>query len=49
MKEIKDMTIKELKQELVSVEEHIDKFSYGSYELNYRDQLEKELERRSNE
>ena len=49
MNEIKDMTMKELKQELVSVQEHIDMFSYGRYELNYREQLEVELDRRENE
>ena len=47
MKKVKDMTIRELKKELIGVQEHINYFSYGRYELNYREQLENELERRS--
>jgi len=46
MKDIKDMSKKELIEELNAVEQHIELFAYGRYELNYREQLLMELGRR---
>jgi hypothetical protein len=46
--ELKTMTKKQLKQELVSVEEHIENFSYGKYELYYREAVLRELDAREN-
>lgn len=46
MKEIKDMTNKELKEEWKSIDYHIKHFSYGRFELNYRGELEAEMDKR---
>lgn len=46
MKKIKDMTNKELKEEWAGIEQHIKHFAYGKYELNYRDELEQEANKR---
>jgi len=46
VKEIKDMTNKELKQEWRGIESHIRNFAYGKWELNYRDELERESDKR---
>lgn len=46
MKEIKDMTNKELLQELEGIEQHIKLCSYGKVELNYREELEREINKR---
>ncbi len=46
--ELKTMTKKQLKRELESVEEHIEQFSYGRYELYYREAVLRELEVREN-
>jgi len=46
IKELKDMTKKELKEELIGINEHIDNFSYGRFELNYREDILREMEKR---
>lgn len=46
MKELKAMSKKELLQELDGIEHHIDNFSYGRFELNYREEILSEIERR---
>ena len=46
MKEIKEMTNKELKQEWEGINSHIRNFAYGNFELNYRENLEQEAEKR---
>jgi hypothetical protein len=46
MKEIKEMKNDELKIELKSINYHIKHFSYGRWELSYRNELEKEAEKR---
>jgi hypothetical protein len=45
-KELKDMTNKELKQEWIAIESHIRNFAYGKWELNFRDDIEKEANKR---
>ena len=49
MKNLKDMTKKELGQELDGIEQHIAEFSYGKYELHYREAIYQEIERRGYE
>lgn len=46
VKEIKDMTNKELKEEWDGIEYHIRNFAYGRFELNYREDLEREANKR---
>lgn len=46
MKEVKNMSDKELKEEWKSVDYHIKHFSYGRFELNYRAELEAEMNKR---
>lgn len=40
------MTNKELKEEWQGIESHIRNFAYGKFELNYREDLERELYKR---
>lgn len=47
VKEIKNMTNKELKEELKSIEYHIKNYSFGRWGLNYRMELEKEIDKRN--
>lgn len=45
-KEIKDMNNKELIEELNGIEQHIQLFAYGKFELRYRESLFKEIDKR---
>ena len=49
VKAIKDMSKKELEKEFIGVTEHIEHMSFGSYELNYQQQLENEIAKRGYE
>lgn len=46
LKGIKDMKDSELIKELEGIEDHIENYSYGRFELNYREKLYKELIKR---
>ena len=46
VKEIKEMTDKELKEEWQGIESHIRNFAYGKSELYYREDLEREADKR---
>ena len=46
MTEVKDMSEKELKEEWLAIESHIRNFAYGRFELNYREELLKEINKR---
>jgi len=49
MKEVKEMTDKELKREYLAISDHINVCSYGRYELFYQNELAKELYERGYE
>ena len=46
VKEIKDMTNKELREEYEGIEQHIKLCAYGKWELNFREDLIKEATKR---
>lgn len=46
MKEVKDFTNKELKEEWEGINSHIRNFACGRWELNYREEIEQEADRR---
>lgn len=46
MKEIKDMTDKELVEKLEEIEQQIESSSYGRFELSYREELYGEVIKR---
>ena len=48
-KNIKEMTIKELEDELTSIEQHINWVSHGMGELRYREALYEEVNQRGYE
>jgi len=48
-KPIAKMTKKELEKELNGIEQHIQELGVGRYELNYREQLLAEIDRRGYE
>ena len=46
MKELKDMTNKELLNQLNDIENHISNLGYGRFELNYREEIYREIDKR---